>query len=361
MQRKLRIRVAGEGDRRGAEERAEEELLLADDLRGGPVERVDDDDWATMRGGWLAEQKGESAASWRRRLRETQARLRTLSGYQEAVLECRPDDEGRRLLGWVCHHVAPCPPPEGTLKVAWQEEREPSRSARPVALTLAAIVEYAFSFESWVAKRAGLALGSPATEVPNEIRTARLTLRRPEPGDGRQIYQAIAESADRLRPTMVWVDDHTSPAVSEALTRDAHLAFLAREDLEYRGFVRGEDGRARFALAVWCHGVDWPPPPGPPEVPGPRIELGYWVRSGHEGQGLVTEAVRAICRLAFDTLACRRLDIRCAASNRRGRRLAERLGFDLEAEHPAAVRLPGGAVDAVCVYRKLDGPACSSG
>ena len=70
-------------------------------------------------------------------------------------------------------------------------------------------------------------------------------------------------------------------------------------------------------------GIDW-------EVP--KFEIGYWCRTRFTGQGYVTEAVRGITAYAFDTLAARRVEIRCDSRNLPSVRVAQRAGFLLEGE-----------------------------
>ena len=69
------------------------------------------------------------------------------------------------------------------------------------------------------------------------------------------------------------------------------------------------------------HRIDWSVP---------RFEIGYWRRSGEQGRGVVSEAVRALARFAFDQLGARRVEIRMSSDNARSRAVAERCGFTLE-------------------------------
>ena len=62
-----------------------------------------------------------------------------------------------------------------------------------------------------------------------------------------------------------------------------------------------------------------------------KFEIGYWRKTGCEGRGYLTEAVRALARLAFDQLDARRVEIRMDDNNERSWRVAERAGFTLEA------------------------------
>src|SRR5690606_11812221 len=60
------------------------------------------------------------------------------------------------------------------------------------------------------------------------------------------------------------------------------------------------------------------------------FEIGYWIRKDAEGQGIVTEAVNAITRYAFEQLQARRVETRFETENLRSRAVAERLGYDLD-------------------------------
>jgi RimJ/RimL family protein N-acetyltransferase len=54
------------------------------------------------------------------------------------------------------------------------------------------------------------------------------------------------------------------------------------------------------------------------------------MRTGAEGHGYVTEAVRALTAAAFRGLHAQRIEIRCDPANERSWRVAERCGFAFE-------------------------------
>ncbi|RYX84861.1 N-acetyltransferase [bacterium] len=60
-----------------------------------------------------------------------------------------------------------------------------------------------------------------------------------------------------------------------------------------------------------------------------RAEIGYWLDSRVQGQGLMTEAVTRMVSFA-DALGFQRLEIRCDARNARSIAIARRLGFEHE-------------------------------
>lgn len=58
-----------------------------------------------------------------------------------------------------------------------------------------------------------------------------------------------------------------------------------------------------------------------------RTEIGYWIAKAEEGKGIVTKSCRLLINYAFDELEINRIEIRCAAGNRRSVAIPERLGF----------------------------------
>ena len=59
-------------------------------------------------------------------------------------------------------------------------------------------------------------------------------------------------------------------------------------------------------------------------------EIGYWSAAGSRGRGLMTEALLALCRWAFEDLGLRRLELLVDPRNDASRRLGERAGFRVE-------------------------------
>jgi RimJ/RimL family protein N-acetyltransferase len=159
-------------------------------------------------------------------------------------------------------------------------------------------------------------------QIPERIETARLVLRPPRPGDGAALHEAVVVSLAELQPWMPWAQAESGVEASEATASRLAAQFATREDLTYFIFGRDEKGGEALLLgATGLHRIDWALP---------RFEIGYWRRSGFGGVGVIDEAVRAVTRLAFDTLGARRVEIRMDARNERSVRVAERAGFTFE-------------------------------
>lgn len=155
-------------------------------------------------------------------------------------------------------------------------------------------------------------------DFPESFQTERLTIRAPRWGDGREMNEAIRESAEQLRPWMPFAEIIPTVEESEIAVRKARLKFMERSDLmlHLRDQVSQE-----FIGCSGLHRMDW----------NVRcFEIGYWIRSSWSGQGLVTEAVQGIEQFAITYLQANRLEIRCDSRNVRSAKVAERAGYTLE-------------------------------
>jgi RimJ/RimL family protein N-acetyltransferase len=156
-------------------------------------------------------------------------------------------------------------------------------------------------------------------EFPHSFDSERLTIRCPLPGDGAELNAALLESWEELKPWMPFAAG-PQPTVdeSEANVRQAHLKFLAREDLRLHLFLKGTN---ILVGSSGLHRINW-------NVP--KFEIGYWARTRFVGQGYISEAVTAITDFAFGTLGARRVEICLDARNARSEAIPWRLGFSLE-------------------------------
>jgi ribosomal-protein-serine acetyltransferase len=56
-------------------------------------------------------------------------------------------------------------------------------------------------------------------------------------------------------------------------------------------------------------------------------DIGYWLSESYQGQGLMTAAVAACVRFAFQEWNVERIEIQCGEDNLKSRAIPERLGF----------------------------------
>lgn len=81
-------------------------------------------------------------------------------------------------------------------------------------------------------------------------------------------------------------------------------------------------------------------------------ELGYWLAEEHWGRGVMTEAVRQICREAFDRFDILRIFAEPFADNLGSRRVLEKAGFTCEGTMRNGV-FKNGRVRSYCMYALL--------
>jgi len=184
-------------------------------------------------------------------------------------------------------------------------------------------------------------------DVPERIATERLVLRSPRAGDGPLVNDAIAVSHAELAPWMPWAGTMPSVDESEAHCRRQQARFLLREDFVFFMFVRdAAGGEGELVGGTGLHRIDWTVR---------KFEIGYWRKTGCEGRGFVTEAVRALARLAFDALDARRVEIRMDDNNAPSWRVAERAGFTLEALLRFDSVTPTGEPRSTRIYARVRG------
>jgi len=178
-------------------------------------------------------------------------------------------------------------------------------------------------------------------DVPSELLGDRVRVRSYRAGDGAALFEAVVESREHLRPWMPWVDSHRQVEDSEVFARRAAARWLAREDFCCGIWDRQTD---RYLGSSGLHVRDW-------DVP--ELEVGYWLRSSAEGHGYVSETVRLLARVAFETLGANRLFLRCDALNDRSAAVARRLGFVQEGTFRHDSRDPSGSLRDTLFFAML--------
>ena len=171
-------------------------------------------------------------------------------------------------------------------------------------------------------------------DVPERIETERLVLRAPRRRRRPHRQRRDPRLARRARAVAaVGRDDAERRRVGGALPPPAGALHPARGlRLASCSCAAPTAAKASSSAARGLHRIDWTLR---------KFEIGYWRKTGCEGRGFVTEAVRALARLAFDTLDARRVEIRMDDNN--AAQLARRRARRLHARGAAALRLGDAA------------------
>ena len=141
------------------------------------------------------------------------------------------------------------------------------------------------------------------------------------------VFALVNQDRDYLREWLPWVD--ATGTVEDTLT-------FIRSSLEQfganNGFAAGIWSGHSFAGVVGTQKIDWL---------NRRVEIGYWLGQSFQGQGIVTEACRAVVTYALGELELNRVAIHCAVGNAKSIAIPKRLGFTLEGTLRQAQLLQG--------------------
>ncbi|MCP8966964.1 GNAT family N-acetyltransferase [Ectobacillus ponti] len=155
-------------------------------------------------------------------------------------------------------------------------------------------------------------------DFPAMFQTERLQVRKPFPGDGAELYEAVRESVSHLRPWLPIPEQISSEEQAEQLVREEHARFLLREQLSFHIYEK-DSGQLLGAISLIPTNWDIP-----------KFELRFWTHSRYTRKGYMEEAVRGAVQFAFFKLRAKRLEIRCDSLNEAACSLAAKLGFALE-------------------------------
>jgi len=188
-------------------------------------------------------------------------------------------------------------------------------------------------------------------EVPplnTELTSGRLRLRVCRNEDADAVFDAEAESYDRLCPWFWWCHPRHSREQCRSWARGRADAWRADEEYSFL-ILDSETGRV-FGCA-WLNAID---------RTAMRASLGYWVRSSSTGKGIATEAARLVARWGFDALKLQRIELVLAVGNKESERVAHKLGAIREGVARRRLRVNDKNQDAF-VYSILPGEVTANG
>ena len=160
------------------------------------------------------------------------------------------------------------------------------------------------------------------------------SLRIWQEADAEQAFEVIRDSRSDLEQWVEWAPQVRTP--------DNLREFIRYSLQQYR------QGKTwQFAIRQECKIVGGVGLVARPENVG---EIGYWLGSAHQRQGVATRCARRVLRFGFETLGLRSIELRCATTNQRSRAVAGRLGFLFETVIPRA-QWTGRGMEDLLVYR----------
>lgn len=158
-------------------------------------------------------------------------------------------------------------------------------------------------------------------DLSGQIQTERLLLRPPQKGDGPVVFETVMSSLAELRAfpaSMQWLAQDPTPPGSERWCRTGMANWILRRDMPWLAFRRDN---GRLVGMVGLHQLNWA---------YHRFEIGWWGRNSELGQGLMTEATRAILDFAFREMHAQRVYALVDKENIASLKLARRAGMQDE-------------------------------
>lgn len=141
----------------------------------------------------------------------------------------------------------------------------------------------------------------------------------------------VERNIDHLRAYLPLVAGLASPAAAAAHLQGAAERADNGEVLEWHLFSEGA-----LCGAIRVKDID---------TDDRKAEIGYFIGSEFAGKGIVSCAVRTVLAYCFASLQLNRMELRCASTNERSIRVAQRLGFTREGTLRQGECLDGVFVD----------------
>jgi ribosomal-protein-serine acetyltransferase len=156
---------------------------------------------------------------------------------------------------------------------------------------------------------------------------AGLLLRRWKPDDAEALGQAVAESADHLRPWMAWIAEEPLPIER----RRARIEEWERDWSQGGDVILGVFLDGRVAGGCGLH-----------RRIGPSgLEIGYWSHPAFLRRGLATRTARMLTDAAFGLPGITRVEIHHDKANVASAGVPRKLGFQWLGESPDEPEGPG--------------------
>lgn len=165
---------------------------------------------------------------------------------------------------------------------------------------------------------------------PTTIETARLRLEPTTPDHAEDLWASVQASLPELQKYMSWAADVSQESI-EAFTRGSKLHWAEGTGWD---FAVVHDGTAAGTIGLNRYDELWR-----------CANLGYWIRTDLAGQGLVTEAARAVVEFGFEIVGLNRIELVADLENDPSWRIAEKLGMQREGVKRGGTVVAGKPVD----------------
>lgn len=134
--------------------------------------------------------------------------------------------------------------------------------------------------------------------------------------DAAELFALTDRSRDSLREWLPWLDGTKTEADSFQFIQNAQASYGEKKSLICGIFYQG-----KLAGIAGFNSIDWM---------NQNTYIGYWLGTDFQGNGIMTNTVKALIDYAFAQLQLNRIEIRAAIGNTKSRAIPERLRFKEE-------------------------------
>lgn len=168
-------------------------------------------------------------------------------------------------------------------------------------------------------------------DIPAQLDTERLVVRKYTKGDGRDLYLLLERNDNRefLRQNVEEVSAIKTEEDAEIKVRRHAAEWSARDRFVMGIWLKSEN---RYVGEIWMEPKRW-------DVPS--FEIGWFLDKSYQRKGIATEAARRSLDFLFNNLNVHKVTVITRDANPRSYKLAERLGFRKEG-HLRECRIENG-------------------
>ncbi|MFL6115967.1 MAG: GNAT family N-acetyltransferase [Catenulispora sp.] len=170
----------------------------------------------------------------------------------------------------------------------------------------------------------------PGVRPPERAEFDGFGLRRPTPADDEALNEMVKATFDELHPWMPWAAEPVRIEDQRAWIERALTNWVEQEAFHWF-IVESQDGVEKLIGVISLMNRIGPG----------GLEIGYWLRTGATGRGVMTRAAAWLTNTALALPGIERVEIHCDAANVRSAAVPRRLGYRLDRQEAAEPQAPG--------------------
>ena len=138
-----------------------------------------------------------------------------------------------------------------------------------------------------------------------------------QPHHAEEVYELVDSNRTHLKEWLGWVDNIKSADDY----RQTIIPIWLKQFADHNGFNAGIFLNGKLVGMISFHFINWKTK---------YTSIGYYLAKETEGKGVITSCIKALINFAFKELVLNKVEIQCAESNIKSRKIPERLGFKQE-------------------------------